>query len=146
MNNAQPRRAHINVWNGTTNLSFKDTKVILSADQVDMFTDMRNFESEGSTYIVNGSGVESSRGASRVSQASDRPMHEGRARTGSYGKLKLWVFLCRANCFSGYVHNDPHPNPPPPVVGYGRHHSGTYPTQPPTGMPLRPQPNYRYQV
>ena len=88
MSNTPPRRTHINVWNGATNLNFKNTKVILSADQVDMFTDIRDFKSEGSTYIVNGSSVEGAINASEVPQGNDRPVHEGKTHTGGYGKLE----------------------------------------------------------
>jgi len=131
MSNTPPRRTHINVWNGATNLNFKNTKVILSADQVDMFTDIRDFKSEGSTYIVNGSSVEGARNASEVPQGNGRPVNEGKTRTGGYGELE-WtlVLLCGADGLLGFFHDDPHPNPPPPVGGYGQR----------TGRLLRPPP------
>ena len=43
---------------------------------------------------------------------------------------RLWVLLCGADGLLGFFHDDPHPNPSPPVGGYGQR----------TGRLLRPPP------
>lgn len=71
----------VNAWNDTTKLRFKDSKVIMNGDHVHMFTNMEDFKSEGSSYIVNAASVEGSGDASKVLQGASE-----RAHTGSSGK------------------------------------------------------------
>jgi len=127
-----PKR--VNAWNGTAKLSFKDTKVILNGDHVDMFTNMEDFKSEGSSYIVNASSVEGSGDASGVSQGSER------AHTGSYGKWTR-VWLRKADRFLGFPYLNSFP---PPGRGFGQHHSGGHPTLSLSGMILHLRPDYRH--
>ena len=72
----------VNAWNGTTNLSFKDSKVIMNGHHVNLFTNMEDFKSEGSSYIVNAASVEGPEDASKRLQASARE----RAHISSSGK------------------------------------------------------------
>jgi len=143
MNEADPSKGNITLWQGAENVEFEDGGVNVHSDgrqgggRIDLFTNSKGFKSKGSVFNITSTGVGDSRGGFGAWQTNAMPVQGRRVWTGASGKFTSFTNGWRADHTvlpaAPYYSPTPYHNesyftsrpqamhsPPPSVGGYGQ--------------------------